>query len=49
MLARYYVTGWSPMLKCWMHETFEAKTTTAAKQRFTARYPTLKTIKVYQL
>lgn len=49
MLGRYYVTGWSPRLGCWMHETFEAKTMEAAKQRFVTRYPTLKTIKVYAL
>lgn len=49
MLGRYYVTGWSPRFGCWMHETFEAKSMEAAKQRFTARFPTLKTIKVYAL
>jgi hypothetical protein len=49
MLCRYYVTGFSNRFGCWMCETFEAKSMTAAKQKFVARFPTLKRIKAYAL
>lgn len=49
MLGRYYVTGFSSRFGCWMSETFEAKSMASAKQKFVARFPTLKRIKAYAL
>ena len=49
MLARYYVTGWSGRYGAWIAEALEAKNKTTAKERFTTKYPTLKTIKTYKL
>lgn len=49
MLGRFYVTGYSTRFSNWMCETLEAKTMEAAKQKFVARYPTLKKIKAYAL
>lgn len=49
MMIRFYVTGFSTRFSNWMCETIEAKTMDAAKQKFTARYPTLKKIKAYAL
>jgi len=48
-MGRYYVTGFSARFSNWMCETIEAKSMDAAKQKFTARYPTLKRIKAYAL
>jgi hypothetical protein len=49
MLARYYVTGWSGRFGMWIAESLEARNMTVAKERFTTKYPTLKTIKAYKL
>jgi len=49
MLARYYVTGWSGRFGDWVAEAIEAKSKVVAKERFLAKYPTLKRIKTYKL
>lgn len=49
MLARYYVTGWSGRFSMWIAEHLEAKSKVVAKERFLAKYPTLKKIKLYKL
>ena len=49
MLARYYVTGWSNRFGNWVAEVLEAKSKQSARERFTFKYPTLKTIKAYKL
>jgi hypothetical protein len=49
MLARYYVTGWSGRFSTWVAEHIESKNMTTAKERFTTKYPTLKTVKAYKL
>ena len=47
--SRYFVTGWSKRFCCWMPEVVETMSKKAAKERFTAKYPTLTKVKVYQL
>jgi hypothetical protein len=49
MLGRYFVTGFSTRYGHWMSETFDAKSMESAKQKFVARYPSLKRIKAYTL
>lgn len=48
-MKRYCITGWSARHKRWEPEFIEARTKTAAKERFTALYPNLKKIKAYEL
>ena len=45
MLAKYYVTGWSGRYGMWIAESLEAKSKAEARESFTTKYPTLKTIK----
>lgn len=49
MLGRFHVTGFSTRYGHWMSETFDAVSLIAAKQKFMARYPSLKRIKAYAL
>tara|TARA_R110000803_G_scaffold163913_1_gene227633 strand:+ start:16664 stop:16825 length:162 start_codon:yes stop_codon:yes gene_type:complete len=49
MLVRYCVTGWSGRFGVWITEALEAKNKALAKERFSTKYPTLKTIKAYKL
>ena len=49
MLARYYVTGWSGRFSHWIAEAIEAKSKAVARERFVAKYPTLKRVKTYPI
>lgn len=49
MFHRFYVTGWSTRIGCWVPEVIEAKNKTAAKERFKLSCPTLKKVKAYPL
>jgi len=49
MLARYYVTGWSGRFSTWVAVHIVSKNMTTAKERFTTKYPTLKSVMAYKL
>jgi hypothetical protein len=48
-MQKYYVTGFSARFGMWVAETYECRSMSKAKERFTTQYPTLKTIKAYAL
>lgn len=45
-MIRFFVSGWSTRFSVWHSEVIEAKSKSAAKERFAALRPTLKRIKV---
>lgn len=48
-MTKYLVTGYAPSLGQWLTEIFECATMEAARKRFLALHPTLKTVKVYPM
>jgi hypothetical protein len=48
-MHRFYVTGFSNRFGMWIAETYECKSRAKARERFVAKYPTLKGIKAYAL
>ena len=48
-MIRFFVSGWSSRFSVWHSEVIEAKSKSAAKERFVALRPTLKNVKVLTL
>lgn len=45
-MIRFFVSGWSTRFSVWHSEVIEAKSKSAAKERFAALRPSLKHVKV---
>jgi hypothetical protein len=45
-VIRFFVSGWSSRFSLWHSEVIEAKSKSAAKERFVALRPTLKRVKI---